>query len=257
MANLLDAHPHIVISHEYSVFSKWVKEPQHHADKAWLFNALLMNSWMHRMKGLRTKGSKNKGYTLSISGGWQGKYKRHIDIFGDKAGGMTTQLYRKHQSLFINTYQEMKKNLKIPINVIHVIRNPYDNIATMFLHNAIPKANSSTTDKYYNNTGLREYILNYFKQVQTVTNMIKNIPLNVIRVHVEDLISNPKYTMRSICSFLHVECTSSYLQLCANSLYSSEFHSRELVHWTRDNIELVHKSIKAFGFLQRYTFTGS
>jgi len=50
---------------------------------------------------------------------------------GAKKGGQTTrQLFQKEN---VNAVLQIEKALKIPIKYIHVIRNPYDNIATMLL----------------------------------------------------------------------------------------------------------------------------
>lgn len=254
MASMLDAHPNIVIAHEYSLFSKWNKRPQLHSDKKWLFNTLLRNSRHNSLQGLRTRHSKKKGYTLAIPGGWQGQFNQCIHVIGDKAGGMTAQVYRKNHTLFVHTYRELQRTLNIPIHVIHIIRNPYDNIATMLLYSNHKKQNVSTTNKYDNHLGLKEVIVSYFKQVRSVMNMIKNIPLKVIEIHSEDLISDPKNTVRRICNFLHVECSSAYLQICANSIYTSESRSRDLVHWTNENVQLVEDNIQNFSSLKRYTF---
>lgn len=253
MASMLDAHPNIVIAHEYSLFSNWNKDPQLHSDKKWLFNTLLQNSRHNSLQGLRTKRSKKKGYTLAIPGGWQGQYNKHIDVIGDKAGGMTAQMYRKNCTSFVHTYRDMQQTLDIPIHVIHIIRNPFDNIATMLLYNTHKIRSVNTVKKYENNIGLREQIMSYFKQVRSVVNMIKKVPLNVIEIHGEDLISDPKNTVRRVCSFLHVKCTSAYLQLCANTIYTSESRSRDLVHWTDETIQLVQDSMQNFSFLKRYT----
>lgn len=254
IASMLDSHPNIVIAHEYSLFSKWIKKPKIHTDKKWLFNMLLENSRQNRLQGLRTKHSMKEGHMRSIPGGWQGQYNKHIRVIGDKAGGMTAQMYGKNHTMFEHIYRKLQRTLNIPIHVIHTIRNPYDNIATLLLYNTRKKRSVNNSIKIENDLGLEAQIINYFKQVQSVANMIKKIPLKVIEVHSEDMISDPKNSMRRICSHLHVECSSVYLQLCANSVYTSASRSRDLVHWTDDSIKLVQDHIQNFNFLKRYDF---
>ena len=48
-----------------------------------------------------------------------------------KKGGKTTRQLFKAEN--INVLLQIQQVLKIPIKYIHVIRNPYDNIATMVL----------------------------------------------------------------------------------------------------------------------------
>ena len=254
IANLLNAHPHIVVSHDYSVFSRWAEEPRLHENKTWFINALLSNSWKYHV-GSKMDGSE-KTFSIESSISWQSLYKSRIQVIGDKAGATTVRLFRKNQSAFVKTYKEMKKHLKIPINVVHVIRNPYDNIAAMILRNRnYNNKNLNSTNIYYNNTDLKVYILNYFKQVQTVIKMIKTIPLRTMNVYIEELLSNPKQVMHKLCSFLHVECSNTYLHQCANSVYSSVTFPRDLVHWSLSNIELVNQNVRKINFLNRYSLT--
>lgn len=131
VTSMLDAHPNVVIAHEYSLFSKWLEAPMLHSNKTWLFNTLYDNS--QYVQGLRTNNAMRKGYSPDW---WQGKYDKHVHVIGDKAGSMTAQAYRRDSSMFNFTYQQLKKTLNgVPISVIHVLRNPYDNIASMLLYN--------------------------------------------------------------------------------------------------------------------------
>ena len=40
IASMLDAHPNVVIAHEYALFVKWEHEPAQHSSRTWLFNTL-------------------------------------------------------------------------------------------------------------------------------------------------------------------------------------------------------------------------
>ena len=61
---------------------------------------------------------------------------------GDKKGGKTTrQLFHKENQEALKQIQQV---LKIPLKFVHVIRNPYDNIATMLLR-AVNKRNEADT----------------------------------------------------------------------------------------------------------------
>lgn len=251
IASLLDAHPNIVIAHEYSLFSKWLDSPVLHSNKTWLFNALYENSQYH---GLRAENAMKKGYSL-IPDWWQGKYDKSIHVIGDKAGGMTTLEYRRDRSIFNFTYQQLKRTLNgVPVSVIHVLRNPYDNIATMLLYNRKQRRLVNETHKYRADKELRNEIINYFIQVEAVVDMIKNIRLNVIELHSADMISDSKQTIRKVCSRLHLDCTDKYLHMCAQTTYPAESRSRDLVQWTEENIRIVAQSIQRFDSLKRYTY---
>lgn len=254
IASLLDAHPNVIIAHEYSLFSKWTDAPVLHSDKQWLFTTLFESSKYSSIQGWRNRQTTKKGYSLSIPGWWQGKYKDKINVIGDKAGGMTAQVFRKDQRIFNSSYFHLQKTLGgLPISVIHVLRNPYDNIATMLLYNVHKKGSVNVTNKYVNDEALTDQILSYFRQVKSVMDMIKKVPLNVIEVHNVDMISNPKKVMKKICSHLRIDCPTDYLHMCAEFTYPCESRSRELVQWTDENIQLVADNIQRFHSLVRYS----
>ena len=135
IASMLDAHPHVMIAHEYSLFLNWNLAAACHHDKSCLFNAIYNNSWFSVNSGWRTKQAMKKGYSLGIPGWWQGKYKDYISVIGDKSGGMTAQTFRNNHSNFFALYRQLKETVQLPVSVFHVVRNPYDNIATMLLYN--------------------------------------------------------------------------------------------------------------------------
>lgn len=50
-------------------------------------------------------------------------------MIGDKKGGRTTQLLELNKETLLN----ISRTVKLPIKIIHMVRNPFDNIATMVL----------------------------------------------------------------------------------------------------------------------------
>ncbi len=169
VASMLDAHPNVVIAHEYSLFSQWQDEPELHANKTWLFNTLYNNSRYNTYRGLRTSVAKKKGYTLHIPGWWQGAYDNTISVIGDKSGGMTAKVFRLNGKKFASLYRQLQTTIQIPLHVVHVVRNPYDNIATMLLYNHHLKKLGvvNETHKYKDYDELQEQITSYFKQVSS------------------------------------------------------------------------------------------
>lgn len=255
VASILDAHPHIVISHEYSLFAQWENEPSKHSDKSWLFSSLYGSSKKSADDGLRREVAKKKGYSLAIPGWWQGSFDNTIFVIGDKSGGLTAQVYRRSKQTFKSLYQELKSTVQIPIKVIHVVRNPYDNIATMLLYNTHQKRKVNASNQYDNVEKLREQITSYFNQVRSVVDMIQEIPLNVIEIHNSDMIANPKGVMRDVCSKLYIDCSEEYLHMCAETMFVSESKTRNFVKWTPQLIDMVGNHIQSYKHLQRYSFT--
>ena len=56
-------------------------------------------------------------------------------MIGDKKGGRTSLLISKDPSS-IKQLEEIAKKVGVPMKFIHIVRNPFDNIATMVLRGA-------------------------------------------------------------------------------------------------------------------------
>lgn len=52
-------------------------------------------------------------------------------VIGDKKGGKTTNQLKK--LINVKALEEIKQVVEIPMKFLHVVRNPYDNIATMLV----------------------------------------------------------------------------------------------------------------------------
>ena len=61
----------------------------------------------------------------------------------------------------------------MPIHVIHVVHNTYDNIATVLLYNEHQKFSVNETHKCEDEEGLDSQINGYFYQVRSVVEMIQ------------------------------------------------------------------------------------
>ena len=89
MGAILDAHPEIIIPHEYGVISKLGKyvSPEHKQDNVTryaLFAALHRRSMQQAQYGIRaSRNNTNKGenaYTYHVPGLWQGRYENRIKV---------------------------------------------------------------------------------------------------------------------------------------------------------------------------------
>ena len=247
-ASMLDAHPHIVISHEYSLFDKWQMQPNEHSDKRWLFNTLYSES---RFLNSHFTTVNHSTMNLVIPGSWQGRYETSLSIIGDNSGWSTVEAFSRDKQKFVDTYNQLKRTVQIPIDVIHVIRNPYDNIATMLLH----KENATYYEDKRESESKEVQIIRFFEQVRSVVEMTNTAHLSIIEVHNIDMITKPKITMRMLCDRLRISCSEQLLQMCTHKIFSSEPKSRHLMKWTPHLVELIAKNIQKYDHLRRYSFT--
>ena len=131
VASILDSHPHMVVSNELNLFKLLNTTPCAAEDKSFLFNQIWNKSYTQANTNLKDS---SKGYTLAIDGLYQGSYVSHINVIGDKMGGSTLALFLASPVQFESHLNKLRSLVNLPIKVLHVIRNPYDNIATKSLH---------------------------------------------------------------------------------------------------------------------------
>ena len=262
VGSILDAHPHIILAHEAKLFQTLnedlsSKAPQYNS-KSVIFNILWNNSFYSSMAGLRTEEGKalKKGYSLSIDSLYQGTYVPPIQVIGDKNGGKTTALFFTKPLNWEQVFLKLKSVLSIPIKVIHVVRNPYDNIATSVIYRSkglkIRTVKQSNQSVEVDVSVLEHHINKYFDFFQAIQNVRNKYNLNLLEVHGKDLIENPKSTILSMCDFLGVLCSDSYLETCSSKLFKTESKTRYKIVWTKQLISAVQDYIMKFNSLRRY-----
>ncbi len=120
------------------------------------------------------------------------------------------------------------------------VRNPFDNIADV-------GGRSKHT--------LEEASRQYFGLCRTVQrDLTEGAHGSVIDVRHEALTHDSKGCLRSLCSALGLTASETYLDACAAVVAPSPHLSRREVPWTAELIGSVEESMKAFRFLDGYSF---
>ena len=262
VGSILDAHPHVILANEANLFLTLNEDlsserPQYN-DKSMIFNVLWKNSFDSSTSGLRSERKKahRKGYTLAIDGLYQGTFVPPIQVIGDKSGGKTTGLFCTHPLKWEQVFLKLKSVLNIPIKVIHVIRNPYDNIATSVIYQSkglrIAKVKQRNRLNEANVTVMEHCIQSYFHKFHAIQQVKHKYDLNLLEVHGKDLIENPKGTILSMCSFLGISCSDDYLEICSSKLFKTESKTRYKITWSKKFLSAVQDSMMNFKSLERY-----
>ena len=260
VGSMLDAHPNVIIAHEYKIFEKLKNKKHLVHGRSRVFNELYWNSYRtnNDPRGWRNSHKNQKGYSLHIDGWWQGRFTT-LKVIGDKGGGSVARAYAKNSEQFQAIYQLFSKNVKVPIKILQVVRNPFDMIATHTLYEAssIPavKVRATPTQKYSNFAILNQTIDYYMRTSAAIFQMIPELQLSPLKVHCEDLISHPAETMSQICQFLNLECSREYLQMCAEKTFKNISASHLLVEWDPTTLMSLKRNILKFPFFQRYNNT--
>lgn len=230
VAALLDAHPNIVMAHELRA----IKYINAGFSRDALYYLLFQ---MTRIRGHSWK--RGGGYTYDVPDQWQGSFQK-IRVIGDKHGELTVNTLASNPELV----QKLRDVVKVPVRFIHVVRNPFDNIATMAKRQA--KRNSlniqATVDRYFT----------VCESVMKVKEMVDST--DVFELRSEDFISDPKAELRNLCLWLGVEPSSNYLDACASVVFESPNKSRDKVEWNAALKQQVQAKIDLFPFLEGYTF---
>ncbi|XP_065896156.1 uncharacterized protein [Dysidea avara] len=256
VGSLLDAHPHMVIAHEANVFehlSKGTLEPK----KVDIFNAIWRNTVKGTVHGKRV--TPVKGYSLLVQGLYEGKYVDHIDVIGDKKAGTTTSLLLTRQQKFLSSLETIKSFVD-SVKVIHVIRNPYDNIATSVIYAMTSSREESTSIKESkeifktHHETVHNRIKRYFAYYKAIEDVKKLYNLDYIEVHGKDLVSDARGTISRMCDGLGVFCSDSYLDVCSDKVFKSESKTRYKIEWDKGHLDEIQRNIDEFSSLNGYTF---
>jgi hypothetical protein len=229
VGSLLDAHPDVAIAHELHVL-RYLK---YGFSREQIFAMLLENA-----ADMAASGRTVTGYSYAIPGQWQGR-ARSLRVLGDKRGGTTIRKLRARPWLL----PRLERRIALPLRFVHVLRNPFDNIATIFL-----RGESRTLD---------ESIEHYFRMVEGVAWLKERLPAgSVIDVRHEDLVADPADQLTRLCGFLGVEPEPGWLSACGAAVWKETHRSRDGVAWTPAQREEVEKRMARHAFLTGYGYTG-
>lgn len=234
VAALLDAHPNIVIAHEVRAI-KYIRAG---FGRDALYY-LLLQSTIVRGHSWKRGG----GYTYKVPDQWQGSFEK-IRVIGNKHGQFMVSILASNPKLL----QKLQERVKVPVRFIHVVRNPFDNIATLALRKAKKQGRS---------VDIQAAIDDYFEvcasvmQVKAMTDVA-----DVFDLHHEDFIRDPKLHLRNLLLWLGIEPPSDYLDACASIVFESPNKSRYKLDWNMASRQKVENKMESFPFLKAYTFDG-
>ena len=278
IGSILDAHPNVVIGHEYNLFGKLSQFFASHsargqtnpteAVKVQLFNEIYQNSYTNVFLN-GTRNQNIKGYNLTLNGTWQGRYNDQILVIGDKSGAKSTKLY-VHSSAEFKRIYKLLESIKTPVVIFHCVRNPFDIISTqtLFISHFVPHneplqpfaiAKLNTTDKFRNNKILFKNINYIFKLAGSVLNMTNSLfnKSMVLEVHNHEFVSNPEKTVYKLCQFLGILCSPDYVRSCATKVFPKVSRTRFAVDWPEDLKLMVERRLDDYPFFKRYSFNSS
>ena len=231
ICSLLDAHSEIIIADELNtihyIYGRFKRNQ--------IYYLILKNS-----KAAAKKGRVSKGNSFKVPNQWQGRFKE-LKIIGDNSGVAVVDQLRSSLRLLHRLRKTIKENVKF----LRIIRNPYDNISSIFL------------DRKDLKLDLKESLDYYFGLIDAADNFKKDTKAtDIFELSYETFVENPKKNLSELCSFLGVEASDEYLDDCASIVYKSPHKRRFDVKWTPELIESVEAKIDRYPFLKGYAYEG-
>ena len=228
---LLDAHPDAIVSDEVGAIhylSQGFSRDQ-------VFHMLLKGSRRELMKG-RVTARRLTPYSYLVPGQWQGRY-RELKVIGDGRAGSTTNLFSKQPQL-LSQLTDLVEGINI--RIIQTIRNPFDVISVMMVRGSRSFENSIA------------HYFNYCEILKKVRGQLGNENLYPLRY--EQFVQSPGNHLRAMCEFLGLDPDAEYIEACESIIHDDPVTHRQLVDWKDQLIHSVEEKIKAFDFLDGYSF---
>jgi hypothetical protein len=224
VGSLLDAHPDVVVSHELDAL-KYVSVGYRRGQ---LFTLVIEHA-----RSNAAAGRKSWGYSYAVPDQWQGRYER-LEVLGDKRGRATTARLADQPDLL----DRLAATVGVPVSVVQVIRDPFDNIATMWRRGK---------------ASLEDQVDTYFSLCATVDRIAERVaPTSFHRVWLEQLIADPQGQLAELCRFLHLPAEPDYLASCASIVLDSPRRTRQDAPWTPELIDDVERRARDHVWLAPY-----
>ena len=224
---MLDAHPDIVIAHELDTL-RYLRAG---CGKYELFDLLLRKS-----KRFAQQGSVWSGFSFAVPGQWQGRYRKLL-VIGDKKGGASTRALSDNPALL----ERLGCTLGLEMRFIHIVRNPFDNVASIL-------------GRQLGGPALMDSIGFYERLCETNRRLRASLGEQLVELRHERIVADPRAALAGLCRFLGVEAPEDYLEACASVVRKAPRCTRFDIDWPAPARALVEALIARFPFLYGYGF---
>jgi hypothetical protein len=168
-----------------------------------------------------------------VPGQWQGRW-RDLRVVGDKRGRMTTDRLAARPELI----DDLAATVGMPVRVIQVVRNPWDNVATMFTRGTAP---------------IEDQAQRYRELCRTVDALAARLGEDgVHRTYHEDLVAGTPAALQGLCGHLGVPAPDDWLAACDGVVFPSPRRTRDGVTWTPAARATLEDLVAATPWLARY-----
>lgn len=223
IGSLLNAHREALVGHELNAL--------HYVKRRFSRHQLY---WMlyEQDRAFSAIGRQWTTYDYHVPGQWQGRFEP-LRIIGDKHGNGATTLLGKRPDVL----PRLRRTVGVPVKMLHVVRHPLDNIATMSRKYEISLESAAAT---------------YFDLCRTNLALLEDGANDTLTVHLEAMIERPRQELLKILGFLGLPADVGYLNDCASIVFPAPRESRSTVAWTDELLGHITLRCREFPFLERY-----
>lgn len=215
---LLDAHPEARIAHELDVLRAVAVRA---GRRSILGNVLRRHRWF------AARDRRWTGYDYRVPG--QDTVRR-LRVLGDKAGGMTTA-WLLHDAHLLDRLQD---TLQLPVHVVHHIRHPLDNLATIVRRDGI---------------GLDAALDRLEHQLDVLVPLLAR--WEAVHTHHEDLTVDPVGPLQAIAHDLQLDAPTAWLE-AARQVVRPASRTRDNVAWSDPQQARLDALLAPVPWLRRY-----
>ena len=94
----------------------------------------------------------------------------------------------------------------------------------------------------------------YFTETFATMRMVEELKLDILQVHLADLIADPQRELHRICDFLELECVQSFLVNCEGKLFKELSKTRTLINWTVKQKRIIKQLLQKVPYLRQYSY---
>lgn len=227
VAAILNANPNCMISNQLNIYSD--------------ISNILSNLEYIKSYSLRPETWKNTTQIPHVP-------KQEITVIGDKTGHRTVlELEKNPQKLGV-----FKSLMDVPVKWIHVVRNPYDNLATWGRLNYINKLKKDSKAKQHKELDL---VIQKYRALNEVIRKLRRSE-DVLTVHHEFLITRMHNTLEEMANFLEISFDPVWRDNVRNVVWKKPRITRGQVKWNRIQRKAVKDIIEKCDWLEGYEFGG-
>jgi hypothetical protein len=222
---LLNAHRDAVIAHELNVPPLILAGCRRDE----LYARIVARArWFH-LRGDRSN------YAYRVPGQWQGRFAA-LKVIGDKRGGAVTRAIAATPDFL----ERVRALVGVPLRLVHVVRNPFDNIAAISIWERMTLAESARF---------------YFAHCDTTARLDALCrPDELTTLRHEDMLRDPRASLTRVCGALGLAPYPGYLDDCSAIVFGQGTFTRRKVEWPAALVDEVTTRAASYPHLAGYAF---